>query len=177
MNKLTMPTILVATVMVAGMFAFMPVQQASTVHTTILDVTPTIQVVDNTKNQVSAGATTYTWTSDQPMTVLGFNGVEAAQTDHTTTVITITQVNGVAMNTAAMTYATATTVAAAQTFFSNVDGYVGSIIGVAAIGGGWELPLEGVTSIAVEVVTTAASVTVSNTYSLVATTGGTITPT
>jgi len=34
MNKLTIPTILVATVMVAGMFAFMPVEQASTVHTT-----------------------------------------------------------------------------------------------------------------------------------------------
>jgi len=34
MNKLTIPTILVATVMVAGIFAFMPVEQASTVHTT-----------------------------------------------------------------------------------------------------------------------------------------------
>ena len=34
MNKLTIPAILAATVMVAGMFAFMPVQQASTVHTT-----------------------------------------------------------------------------------------------------------------------------------------------
>ena len=36
MNKLTIPAILVATVMVAGIFAFMPVQQASTVHTTII---------------------------------------------------------------------------------------------------------------------------------------------
>jgi len=35
MNKLTIPSILVATVMVAGIFAFMPVEQASTVHTTI----------------------------------------------------------------------------------------------------------------------------------------------
>jgi len=34
MNKLTIPAILVATVMVAGAFAFMPVEQASTVHTT-----------------------------------------------------------------------------------------------------------------------------------------------
>ena len=33
MNKLTIPAILVATVMIAGIFAFMPVQQASTVHT------------------------------------------------------------------------------------------------------------------------------------------------
>ena len=33
MNKLTIPAILVATVLVAGIFAFMPIQQASTVHT------------------------------------------------------------------------------------------------------------------------------------------------
>ena len=33
MNKIAIPAILVATVMVAGMFAFMPVEQASTVHT------------------------------------------------------------------------------------------------------------------------------------------------
>ena len=33
MNKLTIPAILAATVLVAGMFAFMPVEQASTVHT------------------------------------------------------------------------------------------------------------------------------------------------
>ena len=32
MNKLVIPTILLATVMVAGMFAFMPVEQASTIH-------------------------------------------------------------------------------------------------------------------------------------------------
>ena len=35
MNKLTIPAILAATVLVAGIFAFMPVQQASTVHTTL----------------------------------------------------------------------------------------------------------------------------------------------
>ena len=34
MNKLTIPAILAATVMVAGIFAFMPVEQASTVHST-----------------------------------------------------------------------------------------------------------------------------------------------
>jgi len=36
MNKLTIPAILVATVMVAGIFAFMPVEKASTVHDTII---------------------------------------------------------------------------------------------------------------------------------------------
>jgi len=52
MNKLTIPTILVATVMVAGIFAFMPVEQASTVHTTIgllqaVTATATDMVVDD----------------------------------------------------------------------------------------------------------------------------------
>ena len=36
MHKLTIPTILVATIMVAGIFAFIPAQQASTVHTTAI---------------------------------------------------------------------------------------------------------------------------------------------
>ena len=35
MNKLFIPTILVVVVLVAGIFAFMPVEKASTVHTTI----------------------------------------------------------------------------------------------------------------------------------------------
>ena len=34
MNKIAIPALLVATVMVAGAFAFLPVEQASTVHTT-----------------------------------------------------------------------------------------------------------------------------------------------
>jgi len=36
MNKITIPTILIATVLVAGIFAFMPVDEAVTVHNTIL---------------------------------------------------------------------------------------------------------------------------------------------
>ena len=35
MKKILIPTILTATVLVAGMFAFMPIEKASTVHTTI----------------------------------------------------------------------------------------------------------------------------------------------
>ena len=35
MNKIVIPAILAATVLVAGMFALMPVQKASTVHTAI----------------------------------------------------------------------------------------------------------------------------------------------
>ena len=35
MNKLAIPSILAATVLIAGIFAFMPVEKASTVHTGI----------------------------------------------------------------------------------------------------------------------------------------------
>ena len=37
MNKLAIPAILAATVMVAGLFAFAPVQTASTVHNTVTE--------------------------------------------------------------------------------------------------------------------------------------------
>ena len=39
MNKFTIPAILVVTVLVAGIFAFMPVEKASTVHTTLQSAT------------------------------------------------------------------------------------------------------------------------------------------
>ena len=55
MNKLTIPTILVATVMVAGIFAFMPVEQASTVHTTIQDTQLTFKTTTDTQATVTAG--------------------------------------------------------------------------------------------------------------------------
>ena len=43
MNKLTIPSILAATVLIAGIFAFMPVEKASTVHTGLEDKLDTIQ--------------------------------------------------------------------------------------------------------------------------------------
>jgi len=177
MNKLTIPAILVATVMVAGIFAFMPVQEASTVHTTILADTPTLKISANTKNQVSAVATTYTWTSTQPMKIIGLIADEAAQTTHTTTVITIIEVNTETIATADATFTTASTVAAASDYFINVkDEYIGSIAGTPTVAAGWQMPIEGVTQFQITVVTTAGGATVSNTYSLVAETGGTITP-
>ena len=36
-RKLAIPAILAATVLVAGIFAFMPIEQASTIHTTVID--------------------------------------------------------------------------------------------------------------------------------------------
>jgi len=177
MNKITIPALLLGVVMIAGAFAFMPVQEASTVHTSAATLTQqSVKVSENSKAQASAAATTYTWTSDAPMTIVGLKGAELAQTDHTTTVFTITQINGVAMNTAAMTYTTQSSAAAAHTFFSNSVGeQIGSIAGVGTSGAGFLLPIEGVTSITMTVVTTAGSVTVTNAYSLIAETAGTIT--
>jgi len=65
MNKLTIPAILVATVMVAGVFAFMPVEQASTVHTTI----GTQQAVLGVIAADADGASTTTLTCDAPFEV------------------------------------------------------------------------------------------------------------
>ena len=45
MNKLLIPTILAAVVLVAGFFALSPIEQASTVHTTILAQVATTTVV------------------------------------------------------------------------------------------------------------------------------------
>ena len=45
MNKIAIPALLVATVMVAGAFAFMPVEQASTVHTSAATTSLDTQLV------------------------------------------------------------------------------------------------------------------------------------
>ena len=37
MNKLLIPTMLTAAILIAGVFAFLPIEQASTVHTTIIN--------------------------------------------------------------------------------------------------------------------------------------------
>jgi len=54
MNKITIPTILTATILVAGIFAFMPVEQASTVHTTIQDSQTAIKSVTSAVTAYSA---------------------------------------------------------------------------------------------------------------------------
>lgn len=46
MNKITIPTFLVATVLIAGAFALMPVEKATTVHTTIQANTMKLVTVD-----------------------------------------------------------------------------------------------------------------------------------
>jgi len=60
MNKLTIPAILAATVMVAGIFAFMPVEQASTVHAT--SALATVEVLTFTDADVTEGTDVYSLT-------------------------------------------------------------------------------------------------------------------
>ena len=52
--KFTIPAILAATIMIAGIFAFMPVQQASTVHTTITNNVDNIRITVTAFNDVAA---------------------------------------------------------------------------------------------------------------------------
>ena len=68
MNKLAIPSLLLGVVMIAAAFAFMPVQEASTVHTTILAgsmepfAAPTAAVATASGGQLTA---TFTCTSGQ----------------------------------------------------------------------------------------------------------------
>ena len=79
MNKLTIPAILVATVMVAGIFAFMPVEQASTVHLsgTITGVASQIILVSGVITPAAGGDATdaiaCVKTSTNPFHVLAVN--------------------------------------------------------------------------------------------------------
>jgi len=56
MNKV-IPSILVITVLVAGIFAFMPVEQATTVHTTILAQQTERDVAVKTKTDITTSTT------------------------------------------------------------------------------------------------------------------------
>ncbi len=52
MNKFTIPAILVVTVLVAGIFAFMPVEKASTVHTTLGSSTQSTNILNAQLNNI-----------------------------------------------------------------------------------------------------------------------------
>ena len=59
MHKLTIPTILIATVLIAGIFALMPIEKAITVHTTIQSSQftnlKTVFVTDTSSQNATAG--------------------------------------------------------------------------------------------------------------------------
>ncbi len=59
MKKIAIPAILAATVLVAGMFALMPVQKASTVHTTILSSVKSTTLFSATTLTASTGTSPY----------------------------------------------------------------------------------------------------------------------
>ena len=61
MNNKTIPSLLVATVMIAGIFAFMPVEQASAVHTTIQNTQFVLKAAtDTATGAVEADPPTFT---------------------------------------------------------------------------------------------------------------------
>lgn len=63
MNRLLIPTILTATVLIAGLFAFMPIDKASTVHTTIItNAGQSFRVSQGGDLGAAGGVSTYTLT-------------------------------------------------------------------------------------------------------------------
>lgn len=97
MNKIIIPTILTATILIAGLFAFMPVQQASTVHTTILAGTSQVRAVAEAAVDVAAApGTTLTLTCNAPFDVLGFTVVQTAGTNDNTAAAAVADQDGAA---------------------------------------------------------------------------------
>lgn len=80
MNRLVIPSILTAAVLIAGMFAFMPIEKASTVHQTLLANTADLQVLTLTGGaatngneiEIACGATAAA-DKNRPFTVLAFS--------------------------------------------------------------------------------------------------------
>jgi len=85
MNKITIPAILVATVMVAGAFAFMPVEQASTVHTTIQGTQQNLVALELTDTAFAVGDTyTIDCTTDYAVLGLAINSGTTTAADTVT---------------------------------------------------------------------------------------------
>ena len=88
MNKLIIPAILAATVMVAGIFAFMPVERASTVHTTIIaEVQSSTVLSDNSITAAKLAADAITEINDGS---LGSDVLTAFTTDLGAADVTVT---------------------------------------------------------------------------------------
>jgi len=97
MNKLTIPAILAATIMVAGIFAFMPVEQASTVHTISSSGLITEAETSTILDDASADTHTITYTFTDDVLVYGML-IELGTTESTDNynILTVT-VNGDAL--------------------------------------------------------------------------------
>ena len=77
MNKTLMPALLVATIMVAGAFALMPVEQASTVHLTATTIAASIDAVNDVFIDASTGAVSISSGSEAADSVNGDISIDA----------------------------------------------------------------------------------------------------
>jgi len=78
MNKIIIPSLLVAVVAIAGMFAFTPVEQVSTVHTLVQDEMVTfVNVVSNDFDVTSGDIMTVNSATNRPFQVFGMQCVTA----------------------------------------------------------------------------------------------------
>ena len=107
MNKLAIPAILTATIMVAGMFAFMPVEQASTVHTTLSAQTTGIACATEAVNLLATSNNDIlTFTFTQPILIISIEmqgaanlaadtiGFDAATIDGEDAILTLGLIDG-----------------------------------------------------------------------------------
>jgi len=100
MNKLLIPTMLVATVLVAGIFALVPIEQASTVHTTIQGTQ--LEFKSDTSAASKGAGVDYTLTCDRGciLEAIYIDDDDAVDTqDNVFTTITITNIIGVETST------------------------------------------------------------------------------
>ena len=70
MTKIIIPSLMVATILVAGIFAFMPIEQASTVHNTITSALVG-KVVEGGPDASTTSAETFTLTCTADYTLMG----------------------------------------------------------------------------------------------------------
>jgi len=88
MNKIVFPALLVATIMVAGAFAFMPIEQASTVHTTATGGV-VIETLTFTDTDLTEATDVYTLTCTGDALVNAAYGLQLVAADGTTTDLTV----------------------------------------------------------------------------------------
>lgn len=75
MIKFTIPTLLIATVIVAGIFAFVPIEQASTVHTTIQNSQLEMETLELVDVAITSATDEYTIACNGEMVILAIDAV------------------------------------------------------------------------------------------------------
>ncbi len=156
MNKLVIPSILTATLLIASIFAFMPVYKASTVHTTILA---------NTAKEVSVTSTVKTTTGPNTFTITCASTSNACQIQEIYLIVTVT---GTASVTPAVTFTVAGATAASTVAGATLTAIAsGSTVPIPAVGGLAIGPSDTVT-----VITTGSAATTGQSLRIVALVSG-----